>query len=447
MVGWSHRGERHGKLHRDAWLVLVWAVMSYPAGGNAADTSTRPPQDDEVTFCGKRWRRGAESVQCKDAGVRDLAPLAGLKQLAHLDLSGSGVSELAPLGAQSHLRTVRLAGTRVADLTPLANHRWIESLDLSGTKVRDLSPLSEHTALTELKLNDSRVTSLSPALGLPKLRRLEFRHAPVDLRREIFRLAQSSTIHMTGEQVRLLALFRLLREKPAGLRIRRHANGRIEEVGILRRGRKEGWWATFDERGDLIEEQDFFRGMPQDGTRNWDYNRYNCVESRMSEAYFIRGCLRDGLTLTLAERLAVLKKAEPLLAERREDVARDLLAAIVDDPRLTRAIGALLVRLEVLTPEAAKLIPTEARLADQLERLTRDLDEAYGIIGPAHCRLGMGSSDSLRIRCTKFIDCQHACQERSAVLTLTISHGGTRLTSHDWEYTDRGRCGCCMEGF
>lgn len=119
----------------------------------------------------------------------------------------------------------------------------------------------------------------------------------------------------------------------------------------------------------------------------------------------------------------------------------------MDHPQLARAIGAFLVRQKVLSPAAASLIPTEAQLADQLERLTRGLDRAYGTIGPAHCSLLEGRSARLRISCIRFIDCAGACLERSAVLTLTVTRKGTRLTGHDWRHTGRGACGFCTSGF
>ena len=81
----------------------------------------------------------------------------------------------------------------------------------------------------------------------------------------------------------------------------------------MRQGKKDGWWAVFDERGGLVEEHDFWQGEPTRSQYNWSYNRYECVENPPHDAFVLGGCLLDELTLTRDERLAVLTRAEELL--------------------------------------------------------------------------------------------------------------------------------------
>ena len=336
----------------------------------------------------------------------------------------------------------------VADLGPLRNHPYLERLDIDKTKVTDLAPLSNHQSLSELSLNDTQVRSIEPVLGLRKLSELRFQRTPGLTEAAITQLAQAKTIHMNGDQVRLLALFRLLENKPAGLRVTRHPNGQIKEVGILRQGKKDGWWAVFDERGGLVEEHDFWQGEPTRSQYNWSYNRYECVENPPHDAFVLGGCLLDELTLTRDERLAVLTRAEELLHDQRDEVLRELLsAAFVDDGRVREGIGRLLVQAGTLAGEGGRRLPSREQLAKYLGELTGPLGEDFRGLAPEHCALQPGKRPTLTVACSQFIGCEGGCQERHAHLTITLTSAGARLASHAVGHGDAGRCGCCMHGF
>jgi hypothetical protein len=416
-----------------------------PTVGLAAPTTTGT---GSITFCGQTLPRSERYVHCHDARVSDIAPLAGLLDLEHLDLEGSRVASLEPLRGPhgpSGLRWVKLAGTPIGDLGPLQNHPYIERLDIDRTKVVDLAPLANHQSLTELSLNDTAVRSIEPVLGLRKLAELRFQRSPALTEASILLLARSKTIHMTGGQVRLLALFRLLDRQPKGLQVTRHPNGVVKEVGVRRQGRKDGWWAVFDERGDLLEEHDFWRGEPTRAVFNWSYNRYECVENRPHDNFVLRGCLLDHLTLTRAERLDVLKRAETLLPQHRDEVVRQLLdAAFVDDAQVREGIGNLLVRASALADGSRRRLPSREQLADALDAITLPLGKDFQGLSPEYCGLVPGKTANLTVSCSQFIGCAGGCQERIAHLTLTLTPTGARLASHTIGFDDRGLCGCCM---
>ncbi|MDX1908488.1 MAG: hypothetical protein SF053_15740 [Bacteroidia bacterium] len=118
------------------------------------------------------------------AGLRDLAPLAGLKQLTDLDLRHTEVDNLKPLEGLIHLSSLHLdhtpvqslaplrsiqglrhvscAHTSVSDLTPLEGAAHLETLAVHHTAVRDLSPLRKLTHLREITLSNTAVSSLAP---------------------------------------------------------------------------------------------------------------------------------------------------------------------------------------------------------------------------------------------------------------------------------------------
>ncbi|MDX2151810.1 MAG: COR domain-containing protein [Bryobacteraceae bacterium] len=131
------------------------------------------------------WRReglddsGPWDRTTNDGGPNTLSdgigPVAGLRRLRCLWLTGTEVSDLGPLAGLSALASLYLFGTKVSELGPLAGLSALTLLDLSGTQVTDLRPLAGLPALRMLNLAYAPVTDLSPLLplirrGVPVLR-------------------------------------------------------------------------------------------------------------------------------------------------------------------------------------------------------------------------------------------------------------------------------------
>ncbi len=127
-----------------------------------------------------------------DSGVRHLAPLANLRklslnntyveavdlpawpQLTELSLLGAPVSDLASLARLPQLRHLNLAETDITGLSVRTLAALsLEHLDLSGSDVDDLAPWQALTSLRWLSLRDTRITDKSVKLLAP-LVRLEF---------------------------------------------------------------------------------------------------------------------------------------------------------------------------------------------------------------------------------------------------------------------------------
>lgn len=115
-----------------------------------------------------------------EAGT-DLAPLAALHRLRHLQVSYPEATTHPDLSAVRNLplEVLELSGWP-ADLTPLAGHPTLRSLTLRDPKGPvDLTPLGKLPSLRHLKLTGVPVESLRDGgwlAGLDELRRLELTH-------------------------------------------------------------------------------------------------------------------------------------------------------------------------------------------------------------------------------------------------------------------------------
>lgn len=108
-------------------------------------------------------------------GVADLSPLAALKGLRVLDVSGrwdaaAGQERRSPLKDLSPLRGLPLVDltahhAEVEDLSPLRGMK-LEALDVTGTRVADLGPL-RGMPLRRLSLGFTKASSLAPLAGAP----------------------------------------------------------------------------------------------------------------------------------------------------------------------------------------------------------------------------------------------------------------------------------------
>ena len=118
---------------------------------------------------------GAEtnSLDLRDTGITDLAPITQLSALEFLRLAGTGVSMLEPLASLSKLKGLDLNRTVVSQIDPLSWLSRLEWLDLSDTRVTEIHALENLQALAFLNLSKTRVSRLAALVNLPNLRRLD----------------------------------------------------------------------------------------------------------------------------------------------------------------------------------------------------------------------------------------------------------------------------------
>ena len=101
--------------------------------------------------------------------------LAGMTQLATLDLSRSSVSSLALefIGTLQSIRNLNLESCGITDITSLGTLSSLESLNLNGNKVATIAPLANCTALHKLSLSSNGITDIAAFSSLKSLQELD----------------------------------------------------------------------------------------------------------------------------------------------------------------------------------------------------------------------------------------------------------------------------------
>ncbi|MDD9962257.1 MAG: leucine-rich repeat domain-containing protein [Gammaproteobacteria bacterium] len=134
--------------------------------------------------------------------LADLLPLAGLRNLKSLRLSGAWgsppsevsdlraleslpltqlairqaiVSDASPLSGLAQLESLDLANNRIVDISSLSGLSQLRSLNLWINDVSDISPLAGLSELTWLAFGYNRIADISPLAGLSKLRNIQIR--------------------------------------------------------------------------------------------------------------------------------------------------------------------------------------------------------------------------------------------------------------------------------
>ncbi|MFK7827981.1 MAG: leucine-rich repeat domain-containing protein [Oligoflexales bacterium] len=102
--------------------------------------------------------------------ISDLRPLAGLKNLRHLDISNNKLKDLRPLASLENLSSLSLRGNRhELDLFPLRSLVNLQSLDLCWLGNRSLKPIQNLKNLEILGVSGSGNLDLISQLNLSKL--------------------------------------------------------------------------------------------------------------------------------------------------------------------------------------------------------------------------------------------------------------------------------------
>ncbi|HOW50923.1 MAG TPA: leucine-rich repeat domain-containing protein [bacterium] len=99
------------------------------------------------------------------AGIKDLTPLAGLKNLEELTIWGTGVTDLSPVKDLPKLRRIDAKMTQISDLKPVAAMKNLFALDVLMAPVADITPLADHPALAEVVLCSTKVPDVAPLYG------------------------------------------------------------------------------------------------------------------------------------------------------------------------------------------------------------------------------------------------------------------------------------------
>ena len=101
----------------------------------------------------------------------DIAPLAGLADLTHLNLNGNTIGDISVLAPLTALEELRLSHNAIRDTSPLAALRALRKLDLSDNSVPDIAPLAGLSSLTFLDLRRNPLDASAAEVIAPFLRR------------------------------------------------------------------------------------------------------------------------------------------------------------------------------------------------------------------------------------------------------------------------------------
>ena len=105
-----------------------------------------------------------------DNQIHDITQLAGLTKLWFLSLSAplaaqSKIRDITPLATLKELKVLYLSGHQIADITPLVGLTYLGRLDISHNQISDVRPLAGLMNLTWLYLKGNAISDLSPLVA------------------------------------------------------------------------------------------------------------------------------------------------------------------------------------------------------------------------------------------------------------------------------------------
>ncbi len=148
------------------------------------------------TLAGLEKASGLIYLNAGNNTIRNLSPLAGLKNLQTIDLQHNALNDLSALSALDKLESLNVAFNSLSSLSPLSSVaalQWLDCgnnalqnlagiqnlteltyLNLSYNTIADISPLSECTKLTHLEISNNEITDLSPLAAIRAISHLDF---------------------------------------------------------------------------------------------------------------------------------------------------------------------------------------------------------------------------------------------------------------------------------
>ncbi len=139
-------------------------------------------------------------------GITDLTGIEYALNLNNLGLQGNNITNLAPLASLKTLEYLFLSGNKagnnsITDISPLSSLTRLKRLYLDFNRISDIRPLADLTALTHLGLAYNTISDVNPLAGLYNLEILHIHnnsiadHSPLDgLALSLFEYDQSCDI-------------------------------------------------------------------------------------------------------------------------------------------------------------------------------------------------------------------------------------------------------------
>lgn len=125
---------------------------------------------DSITIDVLKRLADIDSLSLKgNSFIRDIEPLAALKELKYLNISNTQVQELEPLRYSMNLQTLVARNSSLKNIEALRYFEKLKSLDLSQTPVSDIQSLGKLNALERLNLSNTSIASFEPLQTLTSL--------------------------------------------------------------------------------------------------------------------------------------------------------------------------------------------------------------------------------------------------------------------------------------
>ena len=110
-----------------------------------------------------------EAIRYSEGAIKDLTPLAGLKNLELLRLSHNEISDVTPLKDLTKLKHLYISHNNISDVSSLKDLTNLEDFDIAVNKVPDISIVKNFTKLNLLDIYSNKISDISDVKGLDKL--------------------------------------------------------------------------------------------------------------------------------------------------------------------------------------------------------------------------------------------------------------------------------------
>lgn len=110
-----------------------------------------------------------EEIRYSEGAIKDLTPLAGLKNLELLRLSHNEISDVSPLKDLTQLKFLYISHNNISDISSLKNLTNLENFDFAVNKVLEMSIVKNFKKLTLLDIYSNKISDISYVKELENL--------------------------------------------------------------------------------------------------------------------------------------------------------------------------------------------------------------------------------------------------------------------------------------
>ena|GEM_PF-5013758 len=135
--------------------------------------------------------------------IEDLStlPLNYLGVLSFLSLNDNNISDLSRFSGKFALTSLSLARNQIEDITPLSMLHSLTQLILSSNRIENIKPIQGLTSLNNLNLSENRIVDITSLLNLKKLSSLFIQNNLITDVSVLSNLSQLNVVNFSGNQV------------------------------------------------------------------------------------------------------------------------------------------------------------------------------------------------------------------------------------------------------